>query len=116
MLTRAAPVAQVLAASTLPPAVRAQLLAALAGFDPADPAQRAFARVGLRAFILAVQTQAAAERIAAAQAATWTAEATQIRAVLGCCAQGRSEGGGTGPRAPSYDALLSRDSPHLDIP
>jgi hypothetical protein len=76
--------AQVLAASTLPPTVRAQLLAALAGFDPADPAQRLVACVALRAFIAAVQTQAAAGRITAAQAALWTTEATQIRAVLGC--------------------------------
>jgi Tol biopolymer transport system component len=77
-------VTQILTASRLPAAVQVQLLAALASFDPSNPAQRRAACLGLQGFSVLVQRLAAAGRIPAAQAADWIAEATRIRAVLGC--------------------------------
>ena len=74
---------EVIAATMLPPAIKAQLAATLrsvvAGFDPNRPLQRAVACLTLRAFATLVPYVAPAP-----QAVEWRADANRIRAVLAC--------------------------------
>ena len=76
-------IGDVIDATGLSPAVKAQLTAALrslaAGFDPTNPRQRRTACLALRAFTTVVRFVAPP-----AQAAEWTADANRIRAVLAC--------------------------------
>jgi Tol biopolymer transport system component len=77
-------VQSVLAATNLPPALKNRLLNAAANFNPNNPFQRQVACNTLAAFISGAQRLAAFGLISAAQAASWIADARQIRAVLGC--------------------------------
>ena len=74
---------KVVDSTSLPAAVKTQLIASLqslvAGFDPSKPLQRAVACLTLRAFTTLVRYVAPP-----AQAAEWTADANRIRAVLAC--------------------------------
>jgi Tol biopolymer transport system component len=83
-------ISDVVAASKLPPAVKTQLLAqmraALARFDPAQPAQRKATCDALGAFATAVRLLSG-HGVTAAQATQWIADATRIRAVIGCAAR-----------------------------
>jgi predicted dienelactone hydrolase len=76
-------IVDVVNATNLPAAVKAQISAslrsALSGFDSSNRLQRAAACLQLRAFIIVVRFVAPA-----AQAAEWTADANRIRAVLDC--------------------------------
>ena len=75
-------IANVVNATTLPAAAKAQLTASLqslvAGFDPSKPLQRAAACLTLRVFTTVVRF------LAPAHASGWTADANRIRAVLAC--------------------------------
>jgi Tol biopolymer transport system component len=77
----------VISASRLPAAVKAQLLANLqlvvANFDPANPAHRKAACSALRAFTTALRLLSG-HGVPPAQVATWIADANRIRAVLAC--------------------------------
>ena len=76
-------VQEVVDATSLPPAAKAQLIATLqsltADFDPTNPQQRKSACLALKAFTTVVRFLAPP-----AQAAEWTADANRIRAVLAC--------------------------------
>jgi hypothetical protein len=80
-------VQDVLAASTLPAAIKTQLLAKiqplLASFDPANPTQRKAVCTAVNAFVAAARLLSG-HGIPPAQATAWIADATRIRAVLGC--------------------------------
>ena len=82
-------ISEVVAASKLPPAVKTQLLAqmraALARFDPGNPAQRKAMCDALATFATAVRLLSG-HGIPAAQATQWIADANRIRAVIGCAA------------------------------
>ena len=73
----------VIHATSLPAAVKTQLIATLrsltAGFDPTNPRQHRAACLALRTFTTVVRFVAPP-----AQAAEWTADANRIRAVLAC--------------------------------
>jgi predicted dienelactone hydrolase len=75
-------IAEIIAASGLPPAAKKQLTSALqsllAGFDPARPLHRAAACLALRAFTTVVRI------LSPSHAAEWTADANRIRGVLAC--------------------------------
>ena len=74
---------EVVDSSRLPAAIKTQLIASLqsllAGFDPNKPLQRAAVCLKLKAFSLVVQLI-----VPRPQKTEWTADATRIRAVLGC--------------------------------
>jgi predicted dienelactone hydrolase len=74
---------KVVDATSLPAAVKTQLIARLqslaAGFDPNNPQQRKAACLTLKAFTTVVRFAAPP-----AQAAEWTADANRIRTVLAC--------------------------------
>jgi Tol biopolymer transport system component len=80
-------VRSVVAAAALPAAVKAQLLAKLqsivAGFDPANPAQRAAVCTALSSFSTVVALLSG-HGITPAQATAWIADANRIRAVIAC--------------------------------
>jgi HYR domain len=71
--------------SSLPQTAKTQLIGAmqslLAGFDPANATQKQLACNALMVFIRAVQSN---RTLPASVAAGWIADATRIRAVLGC--------------------------------
>ncbi len=75
-------IAKVINATKMRPAVKAHLIAKLqslvAGFDPTNPEQRRGVCLALKAFTAVVPF------LAPAHAAEWTADANDIRAVLGC--------------------------------
>ena len=77
----------VILASRLPAVVRTQLLANLprlvATFNPSIPAQRNAACTALRVFTTTLRLLSG-NGVPPAQAATWTADANRIRAVIGC--------------------------------
>ena len=74
---------KVIDSTSLPAAVKTQLIASLqslvAGFDPNNPLQRKAACLKLKVFTSIVRYLAPP-----AQAAEWTADANRIRAVLAC--------------------------------
>jgi FG-GAP-like repeat/HYR domain len=77
----------VISASKLPAAVKAQLVATLqplvAGFDPANPAHRKAVCGALRAFTTALRL-VSGHGVPPAQASAWIVDANRIRAVLAC--------------------------------
>jgi dipeptidyl aminopeptidase/acylaminoacyl peptidase len=78
---------KVVSASSLSPSAKTLLIGKLnqllASFDPSNPTQRQTVCLALQAFKAAVQLQAG-KTITQARAAEWIADATRIRAVLGC--------------------------------
>jgi hypothetical protein len=78
---------KVVTASRLPDAVKSQLIGSLrtlvGNFDPGDATQRQVVCSTLQGFI-AVVRRLSGVVIAAPQSAEWVADATRIRAVLGC--------------------------------